>query len=107
MDRASRRDMLLEMLEKEPADVFLNYTLAMEYMASEEYQTAETQLRKVLMLDASHLPCFYQLGKVSEQLGNPEKALAYYKQGLELAQKQGNKKALGELNEAIWMLEED
>ncbi|MBS1635446.1 MAG: tetratricopeptide repeat protein [Bacteroidetes bacterium] len=106
MDRASRRDMLLEMLGKEPNDLFLNYALAMEYMASEEFGTAETQLLKVLSIDATHLPCFYQLGKIYEQLGTPEKALGYYKQGLALAQKQGNKKAQGELNEAIWLLED-
>lgn len=107
MDRASRRDMVLQMLEKEPGDVFLNYALAMEYMANEEVPQALEQLQKVLSLDPDHLPCYYQLGKASEALNQNEQAIVYYKQGVELAKKQNNRKALGELNEALWMLDEE
>lgn len=107
MDRVSRRDMVMEMLAKEPGDLFLNYALAMEYIASGEWPQAEAQLLKVIAIDATHLPCYYQLGKVYEALNQTEKALVYYRQGIALAQQQGNKKALGELNEALWMLDEE
>ena len=106
MEKLPRKEMIFEMLEKEPNDVFLNYALAMEHLATSDFKDAESQFKKVLSINASYLPCFYQLGQVNEKLGNTTIAINYYKQGVELAQQQSNKKALGELNEAIWMLED-
>lgn len=106
MDRFSRKDMLLEMLVKEPNDVFLNYALAQEYIGVEDYINAELQLLKTMELDLNYLPCYYQIGQVCEKLNKTNEAITYYKQGIDLAKTQGNKKAMGELNEALWMLED-
>ncbi len=106
MERLPRKELIFDMLLKEPDDVFLNYALAMEHISSEEYKEAENQFKKVLSINPDYLPCFYQLGQVSEKLGNTEQAILFYRQGIALAQQQGNKKALGELNEALWMLED-
>ncbi|MCZ8285945.1 MAG: hypothetical protein O9353_10875 [Bacteroidia bacterium] len=107
MERLPRREMILEMLLKEPNDVFLNYALAMEYLGTGDFEPAEAQLQKTLSIDPAYLPCFYQLGQTWEKLGNNEQALHYYKLGLELAKSQNNRKAQGELSEAIWMLEDE
>lgn len=106
MEKLPRKELIFDMLLKEPNDVFLNYALAMEHLSAEEFKEAELQLKKVLSINPNYLPCFYQLGQVNEKLGKNEDALAYYKQGVELAKSQNNTKALGELNEAIWMLED-
>lgn len=106
MEKLPRKEMIFGMLEKEPNDVFLNYALAMEHLATSDFRDAETQFKKVLDINATYLPCFYQLGQVNEKLGNNEVAISYYKRGVELAKSQNNTKALGELNEAIWMLED-
>lgn len=106
MEKLPRKEMIFDMLEKEPNDVFLNYALAMEHLSTSDFRDAETQFKKVLDIDATYLPCFYQLGQVNEKLGNNEMAISYYNQGVELAKSQNNTKALGELNEAIWMLED-
>lgn len=106
MEKLPRKEMIFDMLEKEPNDVFLNYALAMEHLSTSDFRDAETQFKKVLDIDATYLPCFYQLGQVNEKLGNNEMAISYYKQGVQLAKSQNNTKALGELNEAIWMLED-
>ncbi|MBL7935633.1 MAG: tetratricopeptide repeat protein [Bacteroidia bacterium] len=106
MERLPRKELIFDMLVKEPNDVFLNYALAMEHLSSEEFKDAEVQLKKVLTINPNYLPCFYQLGQVNEKLGNNDIALNFYKQGVELAKLQNNTKALGELNEAIWMLED-
>ena len=50
MPNQTRKNMLLEMLAKEPADVFLNYALAMEMIGTKEFKNAEAQLQKVLVL---------------------------------------------------------
>jgi len=106
MERLPRKELIYDMLAKEPDDVFLNYALAMEHLSSEEYNEADLQLKKVLSINPNYLACFYQLGQVNEKLGKPDSAMAYYKQGIALAKSQNNTKALGELNEAIWMLED-
>lgn len=106
MERLSRKELLLEMLSKEPKDVFLNYALAMEHLAENDFSLAQQQLLNTIAIQEDYLPCYYQLGQVNEKLGNNNQALIYYKKGLILAQQQQNKKAMGELNEAIWMLED-
>ena len=106
MEKLPRKELIFDMLVKEPNDVFLNYALAMEHLSAEEFKEAEAQLRKVLNIKTDYLPCYYQLGQVNEKLDNIDIALSYYKQGVEIAKSQNNTKALGELNEAIWMLED-
>lgn len=106
MDRLSRKDMVLQMLEKEPNDLFLNYALAQEYIGVSDFENAELQLQKTLHLDPNYLPCYYQMGQVKEKLGDTKSAIEFYKKGIEVANAQGNRKTLGELNEALWMLED-
>lgn len=106
MEKLSRKELIFDMLGKEPNDVFLNYALAMEHLATSDFSEAEKQFKKVLDINTTYLPCFYQLGQVNEKLGNNDIAISYYKQGVEIAKTQNNTKALGELNEAIWMLED-
>lgn len=106
MEKLPRKELIYDMLVKEPNDVFLNYALAMEHLSAEEWNEADAQFKKVLEINPNYLPCFYQLGQVNEKLDNIDIALTYYKQGVEQAKSQNNTKALGELNEAIWMLED-
>lgn len=103
----TRRQNLMEMLEKEPNDIFLNYALAVEFTGEGKYQEAETQFLKTLKLNNDYLPCYYQLGQTAEKLNKEKEALEYYHKGAELAKIQNNNKALNELNEAIWMLEDN
>ena len=106
MEKLPRKELICEMLRKEPNDVFLNYALAMEHIATLDFKIAEEQLRKTLGIDPEYLPCYYQLGQLNEKLEDTAVAVSFYKQGVELAKKQGNTKAFGELNEALWMLED-
>jgi tetratricopeptide (TPR) repeat protein len=106
MDRLGRIDMLVELLRKEPNDLFLNYALGLEYVAELSVKEAEAQFRKSLEINPDHIPSYYQLGKLFEsQLKNSE-ALAFFKEGLEKAKQQKNNKAINEFGEAIFMLED-
>jgi tetratricopeptide (TPR) repeat protein len=101
-----RKEDILTMLEQEPKDIFLNYALAMEWLGEGNYNKAEEQFLKTLQIKQDYLPCFYQLGQTAEKLNKEKEALEYYKKGVDLAKQQNNTKALNELNEAIWLLEE-
>jgi hypothetical protein len=46
------------------------------------------------------------LGKYYEALQQNETAIDTYKKGIAVAEQQKNRKAMGELNEALWMLED-
>lgn len=102
----ARIEQLKTMLANEPDDLFLNYALAMEYMAQENLPLAHTQFTIVLKLNPAYIPAFYQLGKVYEAQQDVNNALNAYHQGLELAKTQKNNKAINEFNEAIFMLED-
>lgn len=106
MDRLSRINMLLSLLNSEPNDVFTNYALAIEYASENDFAKAEKQFLRVLEIDKNYLPCFYQLGQLKEKTNNIDVALKFYYKGLELAKTQGNNKAVNEINEAIFLLED-
>lgn len=105
MEKLKRIEALLSMLQTEPNDIFLNYSLAIEYMANNTWDLAEKQLLKVLEIKQDYIPAYYQLGKLHEQQ-QTEKALNYFKKGLEFAKEQKNNKAVNEFGEAIFMLED-
>ncbi|MBI2723323.1 MAG: hypothetical protein HYX39_14205 [Bacteroidetes bacterium] len=106
MDRLGRIDMLRELLLKEPEDIFLNYALALEYVAELSLSDAEHQFKKVLEIDPAYVAAYYQMGKLYESQLKNEEALAQFKAGLAHAIQQKNNKAINEFNEAIFMLED-
>jgi predicted Zn-dependent protease len=106
MEAKDRLDLIQDMLKKEPDDSFLNYALAMEYNVKGETEKAIQQLEKLINKDPDYLGTYYQLGKLYENKNETQKAIITYAAGAELAKLQNNNKAIGELNEALWMLED-
>ncbi len=104
MDRLAQLELLLK---EDPNDPFLHYGIALEYAARGDKNEAITRIEKLLAENPDYLGAYYQLGQLYEQTQQNEKALATYRTGAALAQKTGNKKTLGELNEALWMLEDE
>jgi tetratricopeptide (TPR) repeat protein len=78
----------------------------MEFLGEKDFTNADLQLQKTLRINEEYLPCFYQLGQLNEKLNNTNLAIQFYSNGIELAKKQENTKALGELKEALWLLED-
>lgn len=97
---------ILEMLKDEPKDSFLNYALAIEYAKSGDIKKAIEVIEALLERDENYLGAYYQLGKYYEQVEEPDIAISIYNKGIAIAKQQNNKKTLGELNEALWMLED-
>jgi tetratricopeptide (TPR) repeat protein len=97
---------LEEMLRESPNDPFLHYAIAVEYAAQNQTAEAIQRIEQLIGNKPDYLGAYYKLGKLYEDNNQPEKALDVFKRGASLAQQQGNKKTLGELNEAIWMLED-
>lgn len=101
-----RLNQIMEMLKAEPEDEFLNYALAIEFEKSGEINQAIKQLQGMIEKNENYLAAYYKLGKLFEEVSKNEDAKVIYAKGQEIAKQQNNKKAFGELAEALWMLED-
>lgn len=98
---------ILYMLAKEPNDVFLNYALGLEYvMQKSTFDLAEAQFIKVKQLNPQYIAAYFQLGQLYVAMQKKEAALLTFNQGLALAKDLKNNKAVNEISEAIFLLED-
>ena len=86
----TRISRLLEFLENEPNDPFLNYALG-------ERALALTYFEDLISKHPDYVGTYYHLGKLYETLGRKEEAITTYKNGIEVANKQQNAHARSEL----------
>lgn len=103
---SARLQHILQMLKDDPNDSFLNYALAIEYANAGDVAKAIQLIETLLQKDSDYLGAYYQLGKYYEQTNQINKALKTYKKGAVIAQQQKNRKTLGELNQAIFHIED-
>jgi lipopolysaccharide biosynthesis regulator YciM len=102
-----RLELVLEMLEKNPKDVFLKYAAAIEYRKIDEDEKAIKHIEELLDIDPEYLGAYYTLGHLYEQKDEIEKAINIYKKGKAVAKKQNDQKTIGELTEALMLLDEE
>ena len=103
---SARLQHILQMLKDDPNDSFLNYALAIEHANAGDVEKAIQLIESLLEKDSNYLGAYYQLGQYYEQINQLSKALETYKKGAVIAQKQQNRKTLGELNQAIFQIED-
>ncbi|MBI5724767.1 MAG: tetratricopeptide repeat protein [Planctomycetes bacterium] len=77
---------ILRMLEKTPDDVFLHYSLAMEYVGAGRCDEAAGEFRKCAELDEKYLPAYVELGKAMRTAGKFDEARAAFDQAMKIAQ---------------------
>ncbi len=93
------------MLETNPKDSFLHYAAALEHHKNGDLNTAIKTIKGIIKNDPDYLASYYQLGKLLEEKGKAEEAIDIYKQGISVARKQNDIKTLGELSEALMLLD--
>jgi len=103
----NRLKMIEEMLDTHPDDPFLHFASALEHRKAGNKEKATQILEALIFNIPEYLGSYYQLGKLYEESGNTDKAIAVYKQGETVARKQNDVKTLGELSEALMILEDD
>lgn len=106
MNSSERIESLLQLLKGEPNDSFLNYALSLEYQKSGRVNEAIALIENLLSRDETYLGAYLQLGKMYEEQLNGDMALKTYQKGCAIAKIQNQKKALAELEEAIFLLED-
>jgi tetratricopeptide (TPR) repeat protein len=100
-----RLKMIETMLETNPRDSFLHYAAALEYQKSGDAAQAIKILRQLIRQNPDYLASYYQLGKMLEEKSQADEAVEVYKAGTTIARKQNDSKTLGELSEALMLLD--
>lgn len=93
------------MLETNPKDSFLHYAAALEHQKNGEHATAIKILKAIVKNDPDYLASYYQLGKMLEEKNKIKDAIEVYRAGKDIARKQKDTKTLGELSEALMLLD--
>jgi Tfp pilus assembly protein PilF len=99
-----RIELLKTFLEKDAADSFSRYAMALEYLNGGDISTAITEFETLKSHDANYTATYYHLGKAYEKAGNPDLAKAVYQTGILLTAEKGEAHANKELREALFML---
>jgi len=86
---SDRIEAIRKLLTKDPTDVFLHYSLAMELASRKEFAQAVEALRKCIALDRQYLPAYVEAGKCLRSAGDLPGAREILKQGLALAMDKG------------------
>jgi Tfp pilus assembly protein PilF len=101
MTSIKRIERIKALLIAEPKDTFLQYALAIEYIAENDDERAKEILENLLESNPEYVATYYHLGKLYERLGINETALAVYERGIEISTEQKNFKNAAEIRNAM------
>ena len=97
---SERIEKLKTFLKQSPKDCFLNHALALEYIKIGNDAEAKALLEQNLETDASYIATYYHLGKLLERVGEQDKAIDIYEQGMKVAKEEKDMHSYSELQGA-------
>ena len=92
------------MLASGPEDVFLNFSLAMEYVKAGRQEEAVTQFARVTDLDPDYIAAYSQQAAALIALGRKDEAQVVLREGIEAAERTGDTHAAQQMNETLALL---
>lgn len=101
----SRLNALLAFYEEDPDDPFTRFALAQEYAKHDDQGTALEFYEALVKDHPDYVGTYYHLGKLYEDLDRLDDARATYRTGMDVAKRQSDFHARGELNNALLQLE--
>ena len=100
----ARADQLKAMLDKDPVDVFLNFSLGMEFKSAGEAENALRQFDRVIALDAAYLSAYIRKGEVLVGLQRFDDARESLTRAADVARQSGDQHMLENVNELLEQL---
>ncbi len=97
---SDRIEKLLGFLQQSPDDSFIKHALALEYVKISNDAEARQLFESTLEKEPSYVATYYHLGKVLERVGDQNKAISVYEQGMGIAKSAGDMHAYSELQGA-------
>ena len=104
---SDRLQQLFSFLKNSPGDSFINFAIAKEYENLGDDKNALKYYLQLVTNDANYVGTYYHLGKLYEKSEDFEKAFSTYKEGMKIAQAQGDQHAFNELAGAKLNLGDD
>ncbi|HEY9002611.1 MAG TPA: tetratricopeptide repeat protein [Mucilaginibacter sp.] len=95
--QSSRLEKLLEFLQNEPNDEFLQYALATEYLRLNDTEKALQYYENLVKNHPDYVGTYYHLGKLYEALNRKDDAISTYEKGMETAKRKRDNHAFSEL----------
>lgn len=92
---------LQELLENSPEDSFLQHALALEYIKLGQDTEAKVLFEELLSHEPSYVGSYYHLGKLLERIGENEKAILIYQNGMQQATAADDRHSYVELEAAL------
>jgi predicted Zn-dependent protease len=85
------------MLASGQDSALLRYTLGGAYLKEQRHVPAIEHLRKAVELDPEYSAAWKSLGRALAEAGEHEEAVGAYRQGIEVAERRGDKQAAKEM----------
>lgn len=98
---APRREKIEAMLEDDPTDTFLRYSLAMELDKEGENELSLEKLSELTKDEPPYVPAFFMAGQQLVRLDRVNEARAILRDGIEQARSQNDSHAAGEMSEFL------
>jgi Tfp pilus assembly protein PilF len=105
MSSQSRKQQIEEFLKEDPADPFLRYGLAMEYVREHDDEGATRCLEELLAVRPDYVPAYQQAGQAFVRLGRADDARAMFKRGIAAAREHNDQHAMEEMQGFLAALE--
>jgi tetratricopeptide (TPR) repeat protein len=98
---SSRREKIEAMLNEEPGDQFLRYSLATEYDNEERPEESLALFRELIADEPPHVHSYFRGAQLLVKLDRIEEARAMLREGIEEARRQNEMHAAGEMGELL------
>jgi len=98
--QVNRLEKLLEFYKNDPADEFVQYALATEYLRLNDTDKALYYYNGLINNHPLYVGTYYHLAKLYEKLGRIPEAVKTYEKGIEVAMEIKDRHALSELQSA-------
>jgi Flp pilus assembly protein TadD len=95
----SRIDQITKMLESEPDDVFLNFTLGLELAKGERREQAVSQFQRVIELKSDYSAAYLAMARCLIDLDRRDEARTALEKGAAVAQEAGDLHARDQMKE--------
>ncbi len=97
----SRREKIEAMLADLPGDVFLRYSLAMEWDKEGRHDASLPLLGELTRETPPYVPAFFMTAQQLVRLDRIDEARTFLRDGIEAARAQNNSHAAGEMGELL------
>lgn len=101
----SRVQQIQALLKNDPDDVFLNFSLAMEWVSAGKHEAAIQQFDRVVELDRDYTTAYFRKADVLAGLARPDEARRTLQTGIEAAERVGDQHLKTKITDRLKQLE--